>query len=84
MKKFVSIMLVFAALASMLSLTSFAADIDINGALGAVAEEINAISTDFMNIEGLYEFFDGIDIFLESVIETIIDFVVQIMDTFTF
>lgn len=121
MKKIVSILLVFAALAAMFSVGTFAADIDIKGTvngvldevngvvseavgevsgsigdtvgeisgtigdgMNALSEAVNSISFDIMYTEGLNDFLAQIDAFLESVVNTIIDFAVQVMDTFSF
>lgn len=96
MKKFVSAILAFAVIIAMFSLTGFAAESGcandvlgqtdgiISDGMHTVSEFINSISFDIMYIEGLNDFLSGIDTFLESVVNTIIDFVVQIMDTFTF
>lgn len=97
MKKFISIMLVFAALASLMSVCGFAADADsvssANGFLnqiveayadfvGPIIDEINCTSGDIIFDTGLNGVLGNIDAFFESLCVGIVDLVEAIESLF--
>ncbi len=97
MKKFISIMLVFAVVASLMSVCGFAADADpvgsVNGFLnqlaekyadfiGPIVDEYNCSAGDIIFDTGLNGFFESIDAFFESICVGIVDLVATIENLF--
>lgn len=97
MKKFISIMLVFAVVASLMSVCGFAVDVDTvesaNGFLnqiveayadfvGPIVDEYNCSAGDFIFDTGLNGFFESVDSFFESICVGIVDLVAAIENLF--
>lgn len=97
MKKFISIMLVFAVVASLMSVCGFAADADpvasVNGFfndaveayadfVGPIVDEYNCAAGDFIFDTGLNGFFERIDSFFESICVGIVDLVAAVENLF--
>lgn len=97
MKKIISVLLVFAVVASLTSVCGFAADAEtvsaINGTLDKMTsafadfvapmmEEYNCASNDIIFDTGLNDFFGRIEAFMESVCVAVIDLVATIENLF--
>lgn len=97
MKKFISIMLVFAVVASLMSVCSFAADADavgsVNGIInkiveayadfvGPIVDEYNCSASDIIFDTGLNDVLDSIDSFFESICVGIVELVETIENLF--
>lgn len=97
MKKFISVLLVFAAVASLMSVCGFAADADVVGSanemfnkiaeayadfVGPIVDEYNCSAGDFIFDTGLNGFFGSIDAFFESICVGIVELVETIENLF--
>lgn len=97
MKKIISVLLVFAAIASLMSVCGFATDAEtaeaINGVLGEITsafadfvtplmEDYNCGSSDIIFDTGFNDFLGRIDAFMESVCVAIIELVATVENLF--
>lgn len=97
MKKIISIMLVFAAIASLMSISGFATDAatadTLNGVFGDITtafadfvapylDDYNCGSSDIIFDTGLNDFFGDIDAFFETLIVGLIDLVATVEKLF--
>lgn len=97
MKKIISVLLVFAAIASLMSVCGFATDAGtaeaINGVLGDITtafadfvaplmDDYNCGSSDLIFDTGLNDFFASIEAFMESICVAVIDLVATIESLF--
>lgn len=97
MKKIISVMLVFAAIASFMSVSGFATDAAtadaLNGVLGDITsafadfvapfmDDYNCGSSDIIFDTGFNDFLTDIDAFMESIVVGLIDLVATIENLF--
>ena len=97
MKKFISVMLVFAAVASLMSVCGFATDADlansVNGIfadiaeayadfVGPIVDDYNSGANDFIIATDLNGLFADIDAFFESICVGIVDLVATVENLF--